>query len=335
MATHERGSDLPPSPLPAMKGKDGVESEAVASAHFFHFDIGKIRAAYVKEGRGLMYSEKLKFLPGMGRLVSGGKAYAIGGDGFKGSYPRQVWICDINRGYPDLEGKDYVDAQVASIGPTYCCPWVRGPDLGGAKPRALVFAFRGKIYALTGGDDCYRGPHEQGPVFEFLEEEAPHRGWKRLPHPRGMYDPPLPIIITSHLVHSDRLWVSAHHPDDPGNDRKLCFDLRKHEWVLDWRDIIPDAAKALGNLWPTRPHGVGRDIHHHADHFYTITQFYADDIDDMLVGLGGCSATHLLRLLTEPYRDMAIDEADRLGLAGIFERLAGTTKARQRSCWSC
>ncbi|KAJ4836253.1 hypothetical protein Tsubulata_048910 [Turnera subulata] len=349
MATHNRGSDLPLSPLPSKKGKVGVQSEAAASAHFFHFDIGKIRAAYVKEGRGLMYSEKLKFLPGMGRLVSGGRAYTIGGDGFEGSYPRKVWICDLNRGSPEgdavhLDGDDYDDAQVASMGPTYCCPWIPGPVLGGAKPRPLVFAFQGKIYALSGGggggggDDCrecheqggacgddYSECHKHGPVFEFLEEEA--REWQPLPKPRGMYDPPLPIIITSHLVLDNRLWVSVHHPDGPHQDRKLCFDLIKHEWVYCF-DTIPYPAKALCNLWPTRPHGVGRDIHYHAEHFYAVTQLCSDS-GDMFVGLGGCSATHLWQLLTEVeaelYRDMAIDEEDRLDLSATFQRLRGET----------
>ncbi|KAJ4837193.1 hypothetical protein Tsubulata_003394 [Turnera subulata] len=359
MATHKRGSDLPLSPLPSKKGKVGVQSKAAASAHFFHFDIGNIRAAYVKERRGLIYSEKLKFLPGMGRLVSGGKAYAIGGDGFEGSYPRKVWICDLNRGFEEgdvghLDGEEYDDAQVASMGPTYCCPWVPGPVLGGAKPRPLVFAFQGKIYALSGGggDDCrecheqggacgddYSECHKHGPVFEFLEEEA--REWQPLPKPRGMYDPPLPIIITSHLVLDNRLWVSVHHPDGPHQDRKLCFDLIKHEWVYCF-DTIPYAAKVLCNVWPTRPHGVGRDFHYHADHFYAVTQLCSES-GHMFVGLGGCSATQLWQLLTEveagPYRDMAIDEADPLDLAVTFERLRGTTdpgeKARQRSCWFC
>ncbi|KAJ4847910.1 hypothetical protein Tsubulata_011743 [Turnera subulata] len=134
----------------------------------------------------------------MGRLVSGGRAYAIGGNCSGGSYPRQVWICDMNQGSPngdivhldgDGDDDDYDDAQVASIGPCYGCPWQQGPDLRGAKARPLVFAFRGKIYALSGGGDHYRECHEQGPVFEFLEEEAPDLGWKTLPHPYG-YDPP-------------------------------------------------------------------------------------------------------------------------------------------------
>ncbi|KAJ4845571.1 hypothetical protein Tsubulata_049792 [Turnera subulata] len=343
MATDKRGSDLPVSPPRSQKCKAGLQSGAGASAHFFHFDLGYIRAVYVKPGRGLMYSEGLKFLPGMGRLVSGGIAYAIGGDCFGGSYPREVWICDVNQGSADKDVEhmdtderlafqgstdgddvDYAYEQVASRGPSYLYPWKQGPYLRGAKPRPLVFAFRGKVYALSSGH-CGWG---WGPLFEFLEEGE----WKTLPDPDLLYDLPLPPpIITSHLVLDNSLWVRVHHPGVPHQDRTLCFDLIKHQWVLK---IFPDAVRALCNLWPTHPHAVGRDIHFHAGDFYAVTKSRSDS-DEALVGLAGCSPSHLLCFFSEEEwrrgRNEAMVNEDRIALEATAERIRQTTDREEKA----
>ncbi|KAJ4843960.1 hypothetical protein Tsubulata_021352 [Turnera subulata] len=323
MATDKRGSDLPVSPPRSKKCKVGLQSEARASAHFFHFDLGYIRAVYMKPGRGLMYSEGLKFLPGMGRLVSGGIAYAIGCDCFGGSYQREVWICDLNQGSADVEDKDnddYTDEQLALLDPPSPYPWKQGPYLTGAKPSPLVFAFRGKIYALSLGH-CGGGP-----LFEFLEEGK----WKTLPDPDLLYDLPRPPIITSHLVLDSSLWVRVHHPGVPHKDRTLCFDLIKHEWVLK---IFPDAALALCNLWPTRPHAVGRDIHFHAGDFCAVTKLRSDS-DGALVGLACCSPSDLLSFFREEEKQRtendAMVEEDYIAFRGTFARLKETTDPKEK-----
>ncbi|KAJ4826610.1 hypothetical protein Tsubulata_038508 [Turnera subulata] len=265
----------------------GVQS---ASAHFFHFDEGGIRAVYVEEGRRLMLSEKLQFMPGMGRLFSGGTAYAIGGKALRGSpHPREVWICDMNgpRG-PVEEGYAYVLA-AAPVG-VDVYPWQRGPDLIGPKPSPLVFAFRGMIYALSGGGATTTNPESQEdppPLFEVLDPEEEPPSWKQLPNPPDSMYHRSPIPSWSHLVLGNRLWVCARHAcarpgcaAADGEDITFCFDLIEREWVSVPYSERPDGVQALCGSWPIPPHAVGGDIHYHAvtdengsecGYFYAVT----------------------------------------------------------------
>ncbi|KAJ4850269.1 hypothetical protein Tsubulata_015874 [Turnera subulata] len=265
---------------PGEKAKVGVQSGAAASAHFFHFDEGGIRAE---------------------------TAYAIGGNPLRGSpHPREVWICDMNgpRG-PVEEGYAYVLAAAPVEVDVY--PWRRGPDLIGPKPTPLVFAFRGKIYALSGGGTGTST--NPGPLFEVLDPEEQPSSWMPLPPPPdAMYHHPSPISTWSHLVLGNRLWVCARHgyhaAAEEGEEdiNTFCYDLIKHEWVAVPYCDRPDGVKALCGLWPTPPHAVGGDIHYHAGNFYAVTREHYPDA--FKGGLAACSADSLISSLKNGDADL-------------------------------